>query len=233
MRILVTSTLDPERCAETLVTLTVAGFEVPGRVGVLLNGLQYAVTPGETAGRSGCHHQPGARSGHLPLGDRKGCRPTGPDINPSCLDLESRGDWSRGVLAIQPPRTSASRAGRYQFTILVKSEHAPEQNVSINCILTVGAFTEVSAQLLASDPERKLPARVQILNQSNVPATVQVGWESPEKTLAFEPSEPKQVSLALDESSRCGIQSPAAAALLGGGRERASLYRECEGRSRK
>src|SRR5512140_2186696 len=47
MRIQVTSTLDPERCAETLVTLTVAGFEVPGRVGVLLNGLQYAVTPGE------------------------------------------------------------------------------------------------------------------------------------------------------------------------------------------
>ncbi len=48
MRILVTSTLDPERCAETLVALTVAGFEVPGRVGVLLNGLQYAVTPGDT-----------------------------------------------------------------------------------------------------------------------------------------------------------------------------------------
>jgi heat shock protein HslJ len=30
---------------------------------------------------------------------------------------------------------------------------------------------------------------------------VQVGWDSPEKTLAFEPSEPKQVSLALDEST--------------------------------
>src|SRR5574338_490759 len=30
MRIQVTSTLDPERYAETLVTLTVAGFEVPG-----------------------------------------------------------------------------------------------------------------------------------------------------------------------------------------------------------
>src|SRR5262245_57466201 len=38
MRIIVTSTLDPERRAETSVALTVAGFEVRGRVGVLLNG---------------------------------------------------------------------------------------------------------------------------------------------------------------------------------------------------
>ena len=87
--------------------------------------------------------------------------------------------------------------------------------------------------MLASDPERELPARVQILNQSNVPATVQVGWDSPEKTLAFEPSEPKQVSLALEESTDVEYKVRPHAALLGGRRERASLYSERAGRGRK
>jgi heat shock protein HslJ len=199
MRILVTSTLDPERSSETLVALTVAGFEVPGRVGVLLNGLQYAVIPGDTLAVPVVITNQGLGTDifHLEL---EGLPPNWIGSRPSAWTLKA-GETVTGVLAIQPPRASTSRAGRYQFRILVKSEHAPEQNVSINCILTVGAFIEVNAQLLASDPERSLPARVQILNQSNVPASVQIGWENPEKTLAFEPSEPKQVSLALEESN--------------------------------
>jgi heat shock protein HslJ len=199
MRILVTSTLDPERCAETLVTLTVAGFEVPGRVGVLLNGLQYAATPGETSALPVAITNQGLGADIFHL-EQEGLQPNWIGNNPSSWTLKA-GETVTGLLMIQPPRIPTSRAGRYQFRILVKSEHAPEQNVSINCILTVGAFTEVKAVLLSSDTERQLPPRVQILNQSNVPASVQVGWEDPEKTLAFEPSEPKQISLALEEST--------------------------------
>jgi heat shock protein HslJ len=199
MRIAVTSTFVPERLAEILVTLTVAGFEVPGRVGVLLNGLQYAVIPGEKTavpvvlinqGLGPDTFQVVAEG--LPLG--------WVSINPSAWSLEG-GEMANGVLLIQPPRSSDARAGRYPFAILVKSAQAPEQNVSIDCILTVGAFTQVATQLLAPDPERELPERVHINNQSNVPATVRVSWQSPEKTLAFDPPEPKQVSLALDESA--------------------------------
>jgi heat shock protein HslJ len=199
MRILVTSTLDPERCAETLVTLIVAGFEVPGRVGVLLNGLQYAVTPGEPLAVPVVITNQGLGTDIFHL-EAEGLQQNWIDIKPSFWTLKA-GETATGVLAIHPPRVSTSRAGRYQFRILVKSEHAPEQNVSINCILTVGAFTEVNAQLLASDTERQLPPRVQLLNQSNVPASVQVGWESTEKTLAFDPPGPKQVSLAMEEST--------------------------------
>ena len=199
MRIIVTSTFDPKRRAETRVALTVAGFEVPGRVGVLLNGLQYAVTPGETLAIPVViiNQGLGIDIFHLSM---EGLPPGWVGIDPSSWS-QKPGEEARGMLVIEPPRTAASRAGRYQFNILVKSQHSPEQNVSINCILTVGAFTEIKAQLMASDLERELPARVQILNQSNVPATVMVGWDSPKKTLDFEPSEPKQVSLALEEST--------------------------------
>ena len=173
MRIIVTSTLDPERHAETFVALTVAGYEMPGRVGVLLNGLQYAVTPGETLAIPVIIINQGLGTDIFHL-SAEGLSTDWVGIDPSSWTLKA-GEEARGMLVIKPPRTSASRAGRYPFSLLVKSEHAPEQNVSINCILTVGAFTEVKAQLLASDPERELPARVQILNQSNVPA-YGAGW---------------------------------------------------------
>jgi len=199
MRIAVTSTFVPERLAEILVTLTVAGFEVPGRVGVLLNSLQYAVIPGEkTAVPVVLINQGlGTDTFHVVA---EGLPPDWFSINPSSWSLEG-GEIANGVLVIQPPRRSDARAGRYPFAILVKSAQAPEQNVSIDCILTVGAFTQVATQLLAPDPERELPERVRISNQSNVPATVRVSWQSPEETLAFDPPEPKQVSLALDESA--------------------------------
>ena len=198
MRITATSTLDPECSAETQVALTVAGFEVPGRVGVLLNGLQYAVTPGDTLAVPVVITNQGLGTDIFHL-EVEGLQQNWISNNSSSWTLKA-GETVTGVLAIRPPRSSASRAGRYQFRILVKSEHAPEQNVSVNCILTVGAFTEIQAQLLASDVERQLPARVQILNQSNVPATAQVAWVNPEKTLIFEPPGPQQVSLALEES---------------------------------
>jgi heat shock protein HslJ len=199
MRIAVTSTFVPERLTEILVTLTVAGFEVPGRVGVLLNGLQYAVIPGEKAAVPVAliNQGLGPDTFHVAV---DGLPTDWVSINPSSWSLEG-GESANGVLVIQPPRSSKARAGRYPFTILVKSAQAPEQNVSIDCILTVGAFTQVATQLLAPDQERQLPERVHISNQSNVPATVRVSWQSPEETLSFDPPEPKQVSLALDESA--------------------------------
>jgi heat shock protein HslJ len=222
MRIIVTSTLDPERSIDTHVALTVAGYEVPGRVGVLLNGLQYAVVPGDTLAIPvvTTNQGLGADSFYLEV---EGLPQNWVGINPSSWTLKA-GETATSVLAIKPQRTSASRAGRYPFTILVKSKHAPEQDVSIDCILTVGAFTEVKARLLASDPENQLPARVKIENKSNIPATAMVRWESPEKTVTFEPSEPKQVNLALDESIEVEYKSrPQRRYWAGGEREHTYL----------
>ncbi|HSQ27952.1 MAG TPA: PKD domain-containing protein, partial [Anaerolineales bacterium] len=198
MRIAAVSTFDPERRAETLVTLTVAGFEVPGRVGVLLNGLQYAVLPGEKLAVPVVliNQGLGADTFHV---EAEGLPPDWVSLDPSEWRLDA-GEAANAVLLIQPPRNSSAQAGRRQFTILVKSEHEPEQNVTINCVLTVGAYTEITTRLFAPNTERELPARVQIINQSNSPVTARVSWESPDETLAFDPPEPKQVSLALDES---------------------------------
>ena len=47
LRLSAASTLNPTQSAESTVTLTVAGYEIKGRVGVLLDALRYSVVPGE------------------------------------------------------------------------------------------------------------------------------------------------------------------------------------------
>jgi PKD repeat protein len=199
LQIVATSTLDPERRAEILVVLTVAGFEVEGRIGVLLNGLQYSATPGEKMVIPVVliNQGLGADTFHLVT---EGLPEDWVSQKTSSWHLDA-GEVANGVLVIQPPRNSASRAGRRQFSIFVKSEQAPEQTVSIDSILTVAAFTEIKADLIAPSPEDEQPARVRVTNLSNIPTTVQISWESPEGALAFEPNETQQVSLALDETT--------------------------------
>ncbi len=198
LRIVVISTFDPERRAETLVTLTVAGFEVTGRVGVLLNGLQYVVTPGEKLAVLVVVINQGLGDDTFQV-ETEGLPADWTSIDPCEWHLQA-GEAANAVLLIQPPRNSTARAGRWPFNILVKNEHEPEQNVLVNCVLTVGAYTEITTRLFAPSPEREQPARVQLINQSNAPVSARISWESPDETLAFEPSEPQQVRLALDES---------------------------------
>lgn len=198
MRIILTSTFDQQCRAETELTLIVAGFEVPGRVGVLMNGLQYVVTPGEELAIPVVLTNQGLGTDTFHL-DADGLPLNWGHIDPSHWRLEA-GETVTGVLVIQPARNSASRAGRYPFTIHVKSVDAPEQNVAINCTLTVSAFTEIETQLYAPAPERNQPALVRLANLSNIPATVVVRWESPEGRLAFDPAEPQQINLELDGS---------------------------------
>jgi heat shock protein HslJ len=198
MRITVTSTFDPQRRAEALLALSVAGFEVPGRVNVLLNGLQYTVTPGEKLAAPVIIFNQGLGPDTFQV-EATGLPSGWWLINPSAWRLEA-GEVANAILQIQPPRSSAARAGRYPFTILVKSAQAPEQNVSIPCTLTITAFTEIAARLYAPDPESETPARLALVNRSNTPAFVEVNWDSREQALAFDPPEPQQVKLGLDES---------------------------------
>lgn len=198
LRIVAISTFEVERKAEALVSLTVAGFEVPGRVGVLLNGLQYGVTPGEKLAVPVVLINQGLGPDTFRV-ETEGLPLDWLSFDPSEWYLKA-GEVANAVLIIQPPRNSTARAGRWPFNIMVKSEYESEQNVLINCVLTVGAYTEITTRLFAPNPEREQPARVQLINHSNTPVSARVSWESPDETLAFEPSEPQQVSLALDAS---------------------------------
>ena len=200
LRLLATSVIDPARSVQTQVTLTVAGFEVKGRVGVLLDGVQYSVVPGEQLEISVVliNQGLGVDTFRLAFEDL-------PDGWTSIPESELRmrpGEVKNVVLIVKPPHAPGTRASRYPFHLLVASQEAPDQGVSIDCILTVAAFTEFKSSLEEARPDQNLPERVTIQNLSNMPAAFQVTWSSPEDSLTFEPKEPQQINVPSGEKAK-------------------------------
>ena len=187
------SALDPTRSADATVSLTVAGYEIKGRVSVLLDTLRYSATPGEQLSIPVALINQGLVADTLHLAGEG--LPEGWVATPfPDLRLEP-GEETSAILVIQPPRNPGSRAGRYPFRIRVTSLQAPEASASIDCTLTVAAFNEFNSTLEEAVPEQQLPRRVRVQNRSNVPATFQVSWHSPENSLVFEPAEPQKINV--------------------------------------
>jgi heat shock protein HslJ len=221
LKILATGVIDPTRSAETLLTLTVAGFEVKGRVGVLMDGVQYAVVPGETLEISAVLINQGFSADlfELALGDL----PKGWATIPEPALSMHPGEVKDVRLMIQPPRDPSVSAGRYPFHILIASQEAPNQSISIDCVLTVAAFTEFKSSLEAAQPDQNLPSHLLVQNLSNIPASFQVTWNSPEGSLTFEPSEPQQINMPSGETVKIEYTAQPAQRLWFGG-ERSFPY---------
>lgn len=194
-----TSEIHPGRAAQTRVALTVAGFEVKGRAGVLLEGLNYSVVPGEplTIRLVLINRGLGGDTFGLSLLDL----PEGWTRLPEPAVLLQPGEVRETSLVIRPPRDPSARASRYPFRIQIASREAPDQTISIDCTLTVAAFTEFKSALEAAQPDQDLPQRVAIQNLSNIPVSFQVSWTSPEDSLAFEPEAPAPVNVPSGETA--------------------------------
>jgi heat shock protein HslJ len=200
LRLSAASTIDPAQVSVAQATLTVAGYEAKGRVGVLLDGLQYTVTPGQQLTIPVVLINQGLAEDTFRLGV-EGLPDAWVTIPVPAVVL-APGEMKEAVLIVNPPRQPDSRASRRPFRILVDSQEAPDQGVQIDCTLTVAAFVEFEGSLEAAQPENNLPAQVVIQNLSNVPATFQIGWKSPEDTLVFEPAEPEPIHVPSGETAR-------------------------------
>ena len=213
--LLATSAIDSSQTAQAQVTLTVAGYEVKGRIGVLLEGVQYAVTSGEKLEISAVliNQGLGADTFRLAIEDL----PEGWTIVPEPILQLQPGEVRKALFIIQPPRHPSTRASRYPFHLLVASQEAPDQNVSIDCTLTVAAFIEFKSSLEAAQPDQNLTARVWIHNLSNIPVTFRVSWNSPEDSLIFEPNEPQPINVPSGETVNLEYTvQPARRPLFGG-----------------
>lgn len=199
LRLGLSSTLDPARSAETEIGLTVAGHEVKGRVGVLLNALQYSAVPGEELAVPVALINQGLSTDTFYI-DVEGLPAEWIDVPTAGQTLEP-GEEVRLLIGIQPLRTPDARAGRRSFTIRITSRAAPDQPIRIDCKLTVAAFTEFSVSLEPATPEAQLATRVRVQNLSNIPTNFQVSWSSPNAAVAFDPAEPQTLKLAPDETS--------------------------------
>lgn len=195
-----TSQTNPEIKSEVEATLTVAAFEVKGRVGILMESTQFSVAPGSSTTVALVLRNQGLEEDHFNL-SVEGV-PTSWISTSSPVTLLDAGDERQITLTIQPPRTPDSRAGRHAIKIGVTSQADPSQVVVVDCTLTVGAYTEFASRLHPQRLEPEQTGWVVVSNKGNIQDVYTISLMSDEDRLSFEPAPVQELRLPAGESGR-------------------------------
>jgi hypothetical protein len=184
----VVSQKDPSRVAQAQLSLVVAAFQAQGRVGVLMDSVQFSVAPGKSVRVPIVLLNQGIEEDLFRLGV-DGIPASWVSTTSPITPLQP-GESKTVDLLIQPPLDPQSRAGRHSFKILVTSQLAPDQRVQADCVLTVAAFGDFEALLDPDLAEAGAAVKLVVNNQGNVQQDLSVGWQSGSDALLFEILEP-------------------------------------------
>ncbi len=182
-RIVGTSYGRPDESTDVECTLTVAAYEVSGRVDVLMEALQYAVAPGAAV------TIPVVLINQGLLEDTFSLLVEG--LPPEWVSISSRGGLlSPGqeesiIVTIQPPKRSPSRAGRQRFKIRVTSAQDLDHSAEVGCTLVVAAYNQFKSGVQPNQISSAQAAAVVINNLGNAQASYQIQWSSEEDRLSF------------------------------------------------
>jgi Tol biopolymer transport system component len=178
------SRIDPKRSASARSPLTVAAYQSPGRIGVLLGTLHFAVTPGSSVTVPILLQNRGEDEDSFRL-NVTGLPPTWVTTNSTITALEP-GTSAEIQLTLQVPRSPQAVAGRRPFTIQLVSQLFPTQTSEVECILTISAFSEFSASLEPAQLESGQFGQLIIENEGNTTDTYDLRFQSRDDELIFE-----------------------------------------------
>lgn len=175
---------EPSIKYEDEIKLRIVAFESLGRVGVLLSSVQLSATPGGSLTIPINVVNRGLESDAFRLGVEgipAGWVSTSTPVTP----LEP-GETKEITLVVRPPISPSSQAGRKKFFILVASQKIPDQVVKVECLLTVAAFTQFSAELEPKEVTAGQLVSVSVTNQGNTQQVFHLSCESHNDQLLFE-----------------------------------------------
>lgn len=205
----------PHLTAEVEGTLTIAAFESPGRVGLLMESLQFSVSPGSSVSVPLVMHNRGLEEDTFRL-SVEGI-PTSWVSTPSPQTRLEPGEQKTSSLTIQPPVSPHSRAGRHTFSLRVTSQQDPNQNAEVECTLTLAAFSQFNADLYPRRVEAGRSAHVRVENQGNVQQTFTMSLSSQDDALYLEPSASIQLRVPPGEAAVAEFRpTPRRRPILGG-----------------
>jgi len=205
----------PDEVVDIGVTLTVAAYEVKGRIGVLMEATQFSVSPGASTSIPIVLLNQGLAEDFFKLAVE------GIPVNwistPSPITQLNPGDQKEITLTVQPPRSSHSRAGRHSLSLRVISQQAPEQVAEVECTLTVSAFSKFQSELRPIRIETGQTARVMVENQGNIQEIFNLIWQGDGADLEFEPTQTQTLRVSPGEVGAAGFQAkPLNRPILGG-----------------
>ncbi len=175
---------DPKRAAVARSTLTVAAYQSKGRIGVLLGAVDFAVTPGTTIEIPILLQNRGDQEDSFRL-SISGLPAHWVSSSPSLTRLDPNTS-AEVELTLQVPRSPQAVAGRMPFTIQVASQIFPTQTTSIQCVLTIAAFSQFSASLEPGSLQAGQFAQVSVYNEGNTIDSYSMHFQSRADELIFE-----------------------------------------------
>lgn len=184
IKIRATSQKVPNQYSEIEIKLTIAVLEVQGRIGLLMDSLQFTVAPGSNTTFSIVLINHGLAEDTFRM-KIEGI-PMGWVSTSSPITTLDAGEQRDIPITIQPPRAPESRAGRHPFKIKIDSQSAPDQSSEADCTLTIAAFSKFESELQTQRIEAVQNGQIKVKNQGNVRETVAITWQSHEDQLAFE-----------------------------------------------
>jgi hypothetical protein len=184
MLIVAASQSDPNQKAEAEITLRVTVFESRGRIGVLMESLQFSVAPGKSINIPMVISNQGLAADTFRL-SLDGLPISWVSTQTPTVRLEP-GEKKNILLTVQPPRAAASKAGRHPFKIKIISQSIPEDAVEVDCILTMAAFHRFQVTLQPEQADAGESVNLAVENQGNIDQVFSAVWESQENELVFE-----------------------------------------------
>jgi len=155
-----------------------------GRVGVAMDQTQLSVAPGEVVVSTLVLLNQGAIVDHFRVGV-DGIPAEWAELPPVVQLMP--GEQQEVTFTLRPPKTAASKAGRYTLTVRVISRDVPTQFVEVQATLTVGAFSQFQSNMHPQKIRAGKPAKVSIRNDGNFPDTYTVVGSDRGNELAFTP----------------------------------------------
>jgi TolB protein len=180
----VTSQGNPDVSATISGELNVAAFQTEGRIGILLESVQFSVSPGSTITIPLVLHNRGLEADTFRL-DVDGIPAAWISTTGARTTLDA-GEQKEVELTIRPPQAAESTAGRRSFTIIAHSQKIPDQQAEVACVLIMAVYAAFSSQLQPHEIPAGESARVLVKNEGNAPDLYSLAWESQEENLTFE-----------------------------------------------
>lgn len=185
LTLVVRSQTNPNLKLEQELTLTVAAFEVRGRIGVMMEAVQFSVAPGNSAVVPIVLHNQGLVEDSFKLSIEG--LPVSWVSTSSPITRLAPGAQKEVTLTILPPRDAQSKAGRHSFKLIVTSQEAPDQSASVDATLTMAAFSRFSCEIKPPQVEAGEEASLLVSNQGNFQESYTVTWQSENDSLEFSP----------------------------------------------
>lgn len=200
-----TSETDATLTAEAQLSLLVGVSTGSGTLGILVGSTQFSITPGERTEVNFQLANRGQASDVFQV-SLEGLPAEWFTLSSPQIGLAA-GEQKSLTLAIHPPRSPGSRAGRHAFTLKVSSQKNASQSISLSCVLTIAAYMQFRSLLKPPRLQAGERGEVLVSNQGNLPLSVTVTLSSQDEAVQFTPEAPQELRVNAGEVTTAGFSA--------------------------